>query len=770
MASMGDYFVHNAKDLIANKDNVILGKKYRISILTERLVRLEYSPSGVFEDRATQNVIFRNFDRVLYQVTNSETLMQVNTKYFVIDYVKDKSFKGSKIAGGNTLRITLKDTDRIWYYGHPESRNFGTINYSLDDFAGKLKLSNGLYSTDGFAVLDDSNSYVLKNSMDYVSRENEEIDVYVFMYKKDLGLCLQDYYALTGYPPLIARYALGNWWYKNEAYTTSDIKNVVTRFREEGIPISVFLLGDKWHDKQNSYVVDSTRLNDVEVGSFLRANQIKFGVTVNPFDGVNGKKMVPFTGNNINEYFNQSVRGLYSSGVSVFNLDYNNIKDKNNLQVFNHFHYVAVEVMLNQRGIVLCRNTGLSMHRYPIIFSGKTKVDFQTLNILPFYNASASNMGISWIAHPIGGYHGGIEDDELYLRYIQFGTFSPIFLLASDGGKYYKREPWKWNESMLEIIKKYMNLRLQLIPYLYTEAYIYHKSGSPLIQPLYYSYPKIYDEPKYRNQYFLGTQMLVVPITKTKNVVMNRVVQKMFIPKGVWYDFLTGKKYPGNKYYMSFYKDEDYPVFCREGSIIPLSLDKTTDCPVNMEFVIFPGSDGVYNLYEDDGITNNYKNANHYLTELNFKFEKDHYVFTMKPLDPHYSIPNNRNYKIRFKNTRSAMISVTVNGANYAASAYLDKSDLVVAMDGVPTSGTVVVTVSGTNIGVEAVRLINDDIKGILDDLEIGTIIKEKADEIMFSDLPIKKKRIAIRKLKKYKLEPKFINMFLNLLEYIDTV
>ena len=631
-------------------------------------------------------------------------------------------------------------------------------------------MSKGLYSTDGFAVLDDSNSYVLNNSMDYVPRQNGVIDVYLFMYKKDLGLCLQDYYTLTGYPPLIPRYALGNWWYKNDDYTTNEIVNVVAKFKEENIPISVFLLGDKWYDTVNNYVIDSRKINAVEIGAYLRNNNIKFGLSVNPFKGVNGKTVVPFTSEVINEYFNQYMRGLYSSGVSIFNLDYNNIKDKNNLQVFNHFHYVATEMMINQRGITVCRNTGISMHRYPIIFSGKTKVDFATLNVIPFYNASASNMGLSWIAHPLGGYYGGIEDDELYLRYIQLGTFSPIFLLSSDGGKYYKREPWKWNESVKDIIKKYMNLRNKLIPYLYTEAYIYHKSGSPLVQPLYYSYPKIYDEPRYRNQYFLGTQMLVVPITKTKNVVMNRVVQRIFMPKGIWYDFLTGKKYPGNKYYTSFYKDEDYPVFCREGSIVPLSLDNNTDNPINMEFVVFPGCDGNYKLYEDDGITTGYKSSVYSLTDLNLKYEKDNYVFTIKPIDMYYSLPSKRNYMIRFKNTTNASVVVTVNGQVYQSQTYLERSDLVVVIKEVSPSSSVAIDVTGTNIMVEAVSLINDDIREILNDLEIDTVIKEKADAIMFSDLTVKKKRIAIRKLKKYKLEPRFITMFLNLLEYIGNV
>jgi len=83
-----------------------------------------------------------------------------------------------------------------------------------------------------------------------------------------------------------------------------------------------------------------------------------------------------------------------------------------------------------------------------------------------------------------------------------------------------------------------------------------------LNKPLYYMEPKIYDEPLYRNQYYFTSQMLIAPITKKKNSVMNRVVQKLYIPNGTWYDYFTGKKYNGGKYYTSFYKDEDYPVFC----------------------------------------------------------------------------------------------------------------------------------------------------------------------------------------------------------------
>ena len=184
----------------------------------------------------------------------------------------------------------------------------------------------------------------------------------------------------------------------------------------------------------------------------------------------------------------------------------------------------------------------LAPHKYPVLYSGETIVSWETLKYLPFYNALGSNKGISWWSHDVGGFKDGIEDNELYLRYIQFSTFSPIFRFSAKRGVYYKREPWKWNSLRLSVIKEYMQLRNKLIPYIYTESYNYYKKCIPLVQPLYYKYPSIYDEPLYKNQYFFGSEMFICPITKKKNPVIGRVVQRIFVPEGLWFDFKTGKK------------------------------------------------------------------------------------------------------------------------------------------------------------------------------------------------------------------------------------
>ena len=789
MKTVGSYFINNENEAISIKENIIQGKKYRFTLLTERLIRLEYNENGVFEDRPTSKVIFRKFPKVNFTVSQSEMILQMSTSYFTLAYVKEKPFKSGKLTPASNLKINLNNTDRSWYYQHPEARNYGGINYSLDNFQGRLKLGKGLYSTDGFATLDDSNSYIIDQNGNFLKRDNKGTDIYIFMYKKDLGLCLQDYYQLTGYPMLLPRYALGNWWFKNHAYTTKELDELLKKFNEENITISSILLGKNILKQDDSLLIEEKNLNIQVIKQLCNHYKIKLGLTTTP-DAIIKKQTIsyqniqsmglnindnfsflPLDTNKLNIYDALGIKSWLAQGIDNLYIDYNNIKDKETLAMLNHHAYAIYELLQNKRGVILTRNHNHSIHKEGVIYIGNTKVDWNTLAILPKYFQTASNNAISYIATPIGGFYGGIEDFELYIRYIQLGTFSPMLILASDEGKYYKREPWRWNESQKEIIKKYLALRNKLIPYIYTENYIYAKNGSPLIQPLYYKYPKIYDEPNYKNQYFFGSQMLVCPITKKKNTVMNRVVQRMFIPEGTWYELETGKKYPGNKYYMSFYNDENYPVFVRQGSIIIMSQNQSTENPTDIEVIVFPGSDGSYQLYEDDGITNNYKNGEFSLTNYEFKFQLNKYELIIANTSNPGLLPETRNYKIRFKNTKPANIIAKSGEENITGKGYQEKNDLVIILEKVPTSKTLNIIVQNDSIIENSMEhLINDDIKGILEDLEIETTLKEKIDAILFGDMPIKKKRIAIRKLKKHNLEPKFIKMFLNLLEYMDIV
>ncbi len=779
MASLSAYFIKNNRDLIPEQKNIITGDKYRFSILSPRLIRIEYNKDNKFENRATSLVVKRNFGSTNFTIEQTELSLTITTEYFTLTYVK-----GTPVNSKN-LKVKVNGTDREWYPSHKEIRNLGSINYSLDYLENNLKLDKGLYSFDGFATLDDSTNLVLEND-NFIPRE-PTYDMYLFVYNKDLGLCLQDYFNLTGYPPMIPRYTLGTWWYKNDPYNMYDIDNILKEFYDNHLPISVFLLGDKWHNREENFTYDRTLFDTNILNKYYKSKRVKFGLTINPelpiypkdplfntlsnaINNYDNKYLsfIPLNNNTISIYLNTVISNLKSTGINIFNIDYNNEKDKQGLFLLNHYHYVIAN--LNEVGVILSRNPGIAPHRYPIIYSGQTRVSWDTLKALPTYNNSAANLGITWHAHAIGGYYGGIEDDELYLRYIQFGVFNPIFILAGDTGKYYKREPWKWNQLNLSVIRTYMQLRNKLIPYIYNEGYNYHKYGVPLIQPLYYKYPKIYDEPNYVNQYFFGSRIMISPIIKKKNIEMNRVVQRIFIPSGTWYDYFSGKKFAGNKYYVNFYKDEDYPIFVKEGSIIPMSLDDTSDLPRNMEIQIFPAENGLYSsyeLYEDDGISLN-KNYNYIIIKMNLDRVENGYKFTITKKEGNLNVPN-RTYLLRFKNMKNPdKIIVKYQGQTKECQAIVEKNDLLLELKDINVYEPLEVLLLGNNLEIETISVINKEIEGILDDLEIETIIKESVDEIIFSDLSINKKRIGLRKLRRQGLEPKYINMFISLLEFIN--
>jgi hypothetical protein len=315
-------------------------------------------------------------------------------------------------------------------------------------------------------------------------------------------------------------------------------------------------------------------------------------------------------------------------------------------------------------------------------------------------------------------------------------------------------------------------MRHRLIPYLYSEAYKYHKIGLPLIQPLYYQYPEIYDEIDYRNEYFFGSELFVSPITKPKDNVMNRSIEKVFLPKGTWYDFKTGKKYPGNKRYILFYKTEDYPVFARDGSIICMAdLEKNmnvTTAPKTMEIHVFPGKSNQYNLFEDDGYSNLYEDGYYLLTRIDYNYMANNYTLIIRPVEGKTGIITaKRNYRIRFRNTREANdVIVYVDNEKVDCFSYVEDTDFVVEVSDVPTSKQLTINCKGKDIEIDAVRLINEDIDSIISDLQIKTFLKERIANIIFSELPIDKKRIELKKLKREGLDEKFIKMFRDLLRY----
>ena len=784
---------------LATPENVIKGKKYRFTVLTPRLIRMEYSEDGTFEDHLTTLVLNRKTAAVEYTKKEDKKYLEITTSYFRLTYEKNKPFYSGKFDTMKYLKVELLNTDKIWYYGHPEIRNYGSPNSSLDDNKGKLKLKKGLYSVDGFASIKDENDIILENGT-VKPRENKNIDLYLFLYLKDFALCLKDYFLITGSPALIPRYALGNWWSKNEEYNDLSLKDLVDDFKNKEIPLSILLLDKKWHiDEYKDKIYDSGFTwnktlfsNPEKMIDYLHKSGIRLGLNINPVPGIlpyepsydvlahtleKQEDILVFNVMNdavIENYFNFLIHPLDKMGVDFYWIDETTKQERENA-ILDYYHTEDMKKDYQKRPMLLSRNVTSAPHRYPVLYSGKTIVSWDTLKMIPFHNALASNIGVSYWAHDIGGYYKGTEDNELYTRYVQLGVFSPILKFGADKGKYYKREPWKWSIKTYSIVKKYLQLRHRLIPYLYAEAYKYHQYGMPMVMPIYHKFPEMYDDVNYRNGYYFGTELFVSPIVTKKDYIMNRSIHKFFLPDGMWYDFVTGKKFPGGKNYISFFKEEDYPVFAKAGSIITLGknqeLNDTTP-PKDMEIQIFPGRSNTYHLYEDDGVSELYQKDYYLLTEIDYNYMPNNYTVIVRPIEGKKGIiPDNRNYKFVFRNTKKASdVLVYFNDTQIDFDSYVLENDFIVEVKNVSTVGQLTLNCKGKNIEIDAVRIINDDVESIISDLQIETRLKELIDHILFSDLTIKKKRIEIRKLANKGLERKFIKLFLKILDYINEI
>jgi len=806
MYPLGKQFeVDNAKARSEEK-SIIPGKKYRISVITDRVVRIEYSPNGQFIDRPTQLIKKRNLGVPDFSVRQDANILEIATKYFVLNYIKEQPFVGTKVDPMRNLKITLlsRDKDRIksWYVGHPEVRNMAGNMISVDMGIPK-PFDKGLYSLDGFVSLDDSKSKILMDDGTLAEPPKDHMDIYVFLYDKDFRQALLDYFKMTGAPALIPRYALGNWWSRNTTYSDKTIYELIRNFERNKIPLSVMVFDHDWHyrnvgqykDLKTGFSFNTSLIKDPKamIDEFHKRG-IKVGLCINPTDGIyphelyykqaceylgiTDSKIIDFDPLNpklLDIMFKVFLHPLENYGVDFFWNDSMGDNNITKLWALNHYLFLDSGRAPNKRPMILSRGSVLAPHRYPISYGGSSEISWEELRKLPFRYLNAANIGVSWWSHDVGGNHGGIEEGELYVRYLQLSTFSPILRFHGARGPYYKKEPWLWDAKTESIASNYLRLRHRLIPYLYTEAYNYTKTGTTLVQPFYYNYLWVYDDDIYKNQYYFGSQLLVCPILNKKDPTMNRTIHRFYIPDGVWYDFMTGKKFPGNKKYTSFYKEDEYPVFAHAGSIIPLSNRSdynNTGVPVDLEIQIFPGVSNTYTMYEDDGVTSLYREGYFIKTSIDYNYLKNNYNVIVRSIDGKSGIiPDKRNYKFVFRNTKQPdEVAAFFDNEKINYTSYVDGNDFVVEVKDCFTLGQLSVSCRGKNIEIDAARLINDDVNSILMDLQINTYLKEAIAEIMFGNEQPSKKRIEIRKLRKEGLSKEYMNLFLQLIQYISEV
>ncbi len=772
----------------SDKAVVFKGNKYRITILSDVLIRLEYNENGKFNDYKTLNVINRVFKTPTFEVKDESEKLIIETYSFKLEYKKEKEFVGSKFNPEENLKVLIKQTNKTWYYNNPEVRKTNGLLFNLEGDITKEKSMKGLYSTDGFATLDDANPYVFTNNG--VSKiDTNGIDLYLFAYGHLFEKALNSYYLLTGSSLMLPKYAFGIWWNKYEDYNVNKIKDINTNFKINNIPYSVFMLNSSWQNTEGGFTFNKNNFpNKDEVINYLKENNIKLALEIDPFNGIkeseenivefkkrlntNTASIIPFNVYSLsfmNAFLNSFINNFLNSGINIFLIN-SKSNDKRSEFIFNDYLFNYIKER-NERGIILSKNTLYSPHRNSILYTNEIPNTFNSLDYLPFLNMNAINMGTNYISHAVGGFKGGKEDPELYIRHVEFACFNSIFRLSSDCGKFYKREPWKWDVKTYEIVKKYMRLRHKLIPYLYTANYLSNRYATKFITPIYHLDYDITTEPQYKNEYMLSSELLICPITAKKDVLLNRYTHKFYLPKGTWYEFNSGNKYEGNKRYIKLYKDEDYPVFIKEGGILPLGIIDNKNLndisfTKELEVQVFPGKENHYNLYEDDGLTYNYLNGEFILTNFSLVQNEYGYEFTVTPIGGKRGvIPDVRNYKFVFRNlTDTSNITATQNNNNLIFGKEIENKSLVLKIENVSTYLPFKITIIGAK-EIENTYEKNKEIENIISEFNIDTVLKEEIYEIIFSNNIEKVKKSLIKKLKKKNLNEFYIERINKLIE-----
>ena len=237
-------------------DNVVSGEHWRIGLITDSLVRFEWSDSGVFENRPTQTVLNRDFGSpVERRVTERDGRVIIDTAALTIVYDQQPFSK----EGLSVVVKGVADTQfNTWHYGDAPRGNLKGTARTLDEADGAIELDNGVISRDGWAVIDDSAANIIIET-DTVNgkanpfgtwvspRATAETDLYFFGYGHRYIEAVRDFYRLTGPTPLLPRFAMGNWWSRYYRYTQDGYLALMDRFKREGIPFTTSVIDMDWH-------------------------------------------------------------------------------------------------------------------------------------------------------------------------------------------------------------------------------------------------------------------------------------------------------------------------------------------------------------------------------------------------------------------------------------------------------------------------------------------------------------------------------------------
>ncbi|WP_323122860.1 glycoside hydrolase family 31 protein [Burkholderia alba] len=718
-------FVSSCQYVSAVPANQIISGNARFTVLSPTLIRLEYAADGVFDDAPSFTAVGRdNFSPPSIQSGISSNWLTINTGKIQLRY-----HVNSGVFASDDLEITLLNgANQVAQ--HPtwstsdikNSGNYGGYYRGLDHKQGPVPMHDGVLSSQGWYLLNDSTTAIASKNGDFSSRSKHGgiyQDGYLFGYANDYAKALLDFKTLTGPAPLLPKKVFGILYSRWHDYSESDYKNsLIPEFNKNNVPLDVLITDtdfkspntwDGWEWRADQFP-DPVEFEDW-VHSLGMLSALNIHPAINDGDPkYNATKIL--TNNKLAlgkdaygrpaYFFDFSIQNqaqaflnlhddFMKQGVDFFWPDWccdNSQSSKLGVTPDSWMNYLYSKIQhnYNHRPFTLSR-IGASYqnyndatpqgawadHRYAIHFTGdsdSTKdiaVGATTWPLLSFAIKMAiteGNVGEPYVSHDIGSFRYDNDDkgvklpDDYYIRWMQAGVFLPIMRIHSGGSA---RLPWEFSGVAQQQAANMMRLREALVPYIYTMAKISHDTGLPITRPLYLSYPNNAEAIANSTEYMFGSDILVAPIT-APGITASATV---WFPPGKWIDYFTGESITGPAT-KNISKDlTKIPVYVRAGGIIPMyqsadggNISKISQKPLSIN--VYSGNNGDFSLYDDDGDSQAYSSGK--FSNTQFTYNDTRKTLSIGPAQGIFdSQKSNRSFVVNFKNSNPPN-SVSWNG------------------------------------------------------------------------------------------------------------
>ena len=513
------------------------------------------------------------------------------------------------------------------------------------------------------------------NSMTFRSPNAKELD-YVVFYGPSADNVIASYRNLSGDVPMFPKWAYGFWQCRERYSSGTNLVETVKEFRKRNLPMDVIVQDWQYWGKYGWGVPKFDETNYPNPAGFIKElHDLNAHFNISVWENLDKKSEVAkdYVDNNLfipnspwvdvfnplgrETHWNALNKNLFAYGVDSWWMDATEpendaLKGKKTFLGLGDFYRLTYPLFVSQavyegqrkttsdkRVCILTRSAFLGQQRYGVInWSGDIGGTWDTYKRQIVAGLNYTITGLPYWTTDIGGFfrpgrsqYTDEKYQELLTRWYQWGTFNPIFRVH---GYQTETEPWKYGSKVEGNMRKMLNLRYRLLPYIYSEAWQVTKNGSTMMRPMVMDFNGDTTAVNREYQYMFGKALLVAPITEPGISEWN-----VYLPKSVaWYDFWTGKRFNGGQTIKTDAPLNKIPLFVKAGSIIPIGKliqytgEKSAD---TLEIRIYKGANGKFELYEDEGDNYNYEKGKY--TIISFRWDDKRQSLTISDRQGKYT-------------------------------------------------------------------------------------------------------------------------------------